>query len=68
MHNVETKFRIPLGQKQFKLTCPIILTSDKDNTMIQWSKNGEQVREKRRYSETKFDINLSAVHALHPVR
>ncbi|CAL2049620.1 unnamed protein product [Caenorhabditis brenneri] len=52
MRNVETKFRIPLGQKQFKLVCPII-ASEKDNTMIQWSKNGEQLDWDSQYKLSK---------------
>ncbi|VDP09743.1 unnamed protein product [Heligmosomoides polygyrus] len=40
--DIERKFRIPLGQKQFKLVCPVV-ASDKDMLMIQWTKNGEQV-------------------------
>ncbi|CAI2356642.1 unnamed protein product [Caenorhabditis sp. 36 PRJEB53466] len=57
MRNAETKFRIPLGQKQFKLICPIIAT-DKDNTMIQWSKNGEQLDWDSQYKLSKDGTEL----------
>ncbi|CAI5456115.1 unnamed protein product [Caenorhabditis angaria] len=52
MRDVETKFRIPLAQKQFKIVCPIISTG-KDNVMIQWSKNGEQLDWDSRYKISK---------------
>ncbi|KJH40908.1 immunoglobulin domain protein [Dictyocaulus viviparus] len=55
--DVERKFRIPLGQKQFKLVCPVI-TNDKDMLMIQWTKNGEQVEWDSRYKLAKDDREL----------
>ncbi|KAK5975524.1 Fibroblast growth factor receptor [Trichostrongylus colubriformis] len=55
--DVERKFRIPLGQKQFKLICPVI-ANDKDMLMIQWTKNGEQVEWDSRYKLAKDDREL----------
>ncbi|VDO48010.1 unnamed protein product [Haemonchus placei] len=55
--DVERKFRIPLGQKQFKLVCPVI-ANDKDMLMIQWTKNGEQVEWDSRYKLAKDDREL----------
>ncbi|CAB3400426.1 unnamed protein product [Caenorhabditis bovis] len=52
LRDVETKFRIPVGQKQFKLVCPIIANA-KDSVMVQWSKNGEQLDWDNRYKISK---------------
>ncbi|WKY16551.1 hypothetical protein Q1695_001309 [Nippostrongylus brasiliensis] len=57
VQDVERKFRIPLGQKQFKLVCPVI-ANDKDMLMIQWTKNGEQVEWDSRYKLAKDDREL----------
>ncbi|CAD6194372.1 unnamed protein product [Caenorhabditis auriculariae] len=47
-NDVETKFRVPVGQKQFKLVCPVI-APEKDSLMIQWVKNGENLDWESRY-------------------
>ncbi|KHN85071.1 Fibroblast growth factor receptor-like 1 [Toxocara canis] len=40
--SVQTRFRVPLGAKQFRLICPV-KTTDSDLVMIQWKKDDEQI-------------------------
>ncbi|KAF8355248.1 igcm-4 [Pristionchus pacificus] len=47
----QTKFRVPIGTKLFKLTCPI-LPSDQ-NVMVQWSRNGETMDFDEQYKITR---------------
>lgn len=41
--NVRTQFKIPIGTKPFKLSCPIKSESVIDGTIIRWTKDEEEV-------------------------
>ncbi|GMT35734.1 hypothetical protein PFISCL1PPCAC_27031 [Pristionchus fissidentatus] len=49
--NAQTKFRVPIGTKQFKLVCPIL--PSEQNVMVQWSRNGETMDFDNQYKITR---------------
>uniref|UniRef100_A0A915BZK5 receptor protein-tyrosine kinase n=1 Tax=Parascaris univalens TaxID=6257 RepID=A0A915BZK5_PARUN len=57
--SVQTRFRVPLGTKQFRLICPV-KASDADLVMIQWKKDDEQITFdfNNRYKLTRSDREL----------
>ncbi|GMR63090.1 hypothetical protein PMAYCL1PPCAC_33285 [Pristionchus mayeri] len=47
----QTKFRVPIGTKQFRLVCPIL--PSEQNVMVQWSRNGETMDFDDQYKITR---------------
>ncbi|TMS36450.1 hypothetical protein L596_003608 [Steinernema carpocapsae] len=41
-NDVQTRFRVPLGTKLFRLSCPV-KTKSGEMVMIEWNKDGEQI-------------------------
>uniref|UniRef100_A0A1I7ZKG5 Fibroblast growth factor receptor-like 1 n=1 Tax=Steinernema glaseri TaxID=37863 RepID=A0A1I7ZKG5_9BILA len=57
--DVQTRFRVPLGTKLFRLSCPV-KTKSGEIVMIQWKKDGEQIGTEwnNRYKLSRSDKEL----------
>lgn len=57
LEGVERKFRIPVGQKLFRLVCPVV-AGEKEMLMVEWEKNGEQIEWDSRYKMARDNREL----------